>query len=91
MRRLTLTLATCATTLLTLATLLVPSAVADEGQDKGQDEQAAVASMPFKGAAFDLCNTPSLAAMRAWRSSPYRAVGIYCAGRGRHCPVQQKI
>lgn len=91
MRRLKLTLATCATTLLTLATLLAPSAVADEGQDKGQAEQAAVAATPFKGAAFDLCNTPSLAAMRAWRSSPYRAVGIYYAGRGRHCPVQRNL
>src|SRR4051812_6191396 len=91
MRRLKLTLATFATTLLTLATLLAPSAVADEGQDEWQDEQAAVAATPFKGAAFDICNTPSLATMKAWRSSPYRAVGIYYAGRGRHCPVQRNL
>ncbi|MFC4955169.1 DUF1906 domain-containing protein [Streptomyces mauvecolor] len=92
MRRLKLILATFATTLLTLATVLAPSAVADEWQDEGQEEQAAaVAAPPFKGAAFDICNTPSLAAMRAWRSSPYRAVGVYYAGRGRHCPVQRNL
>ncbi|MGW1868297.1 DUF1906 domain-containing protein [Streptomyces mauvecolor] len=92
MRRLKLILATFATTLLTLATVLAPSAVADEWQDEAQEEQAAaVAAPPFKGAAFDICNTPSLAAMRAWRSSPYRAVGVYYAGRGRHCPVQRNL
>ncbi|MFI6049890.1 DUF1906 domain-containing protein [Streptomyces violascens] len=92
MRRLKLTLAAFATTVLTLATLLAPSAVADDWQEEWQDEQAAaVAAPPFKGAAFDICNTPSLATMRAWRSSPYRAVGIYYAGRGRHCPVQRNL
>lgn len=88
MRRLKLTLACSATTLAALATLLAPSAVADAGQE---ERAAAVAVKPFKGAAFDVCNTPSLAAMRAWRSSPYRAVGIYYAGRGRHCPEQRNL
>ncbi|MBB5934265.1 DUF1906 domain-containing protein [Streptomyces zagrosensis] len=29
--------------------------------------------------------------MRAWRASPYRAVGVYYAGRGRHCKKQQHL
>ena len=45
----------------------------------------------FKGRAFDPCNTPSLATMRAWRSSPYHAVGIYYSGRGRHCLAQKNL
>lgn len=42
----------------------------------------------FKGAAFDTCQAPPLATMKAWRSSSYRGVGVYFAGRGRGCPNQ---
>lgn len=42
----------------------------------------------FRGRAFDTCHAPSLATLRAWRASPYRAVGIYYGGRGRHCLKQ---
>ncbi|MFF4181647.1 DUF1906 domain-containing protein [Streptomyces sp. NPDC001691] len=92
MRRLRLTLACSVTALLALVTLLAPSAAASPPWEDEQDEQAAaVPTVPFRGAAFDTCNTPSLAAMRGWRSSPYRAVGIYYAGRGRHCAVQRNL
>ncbi|MFJ8310115.1 MULTISPECIES: DUF1906 domain-containing protein [unclassified Streptomyces] len=87
MRRLTLTLASCAAGLLALVTLLAPPAAADEGEE----QQEAVAAVPFRGSAFDTCNAPSLAAMQAWRSSPYRAVGIYYAGRGRSCQPQRNL
>ncbi|MET9360054.1 DUF1906 domain-containing protein [Streptomyces sp. NPDC006632] len=58
--------------------------------DPDDDERAAVAPH-FTGAAFDTCNAPSLAAMRAWRSSAYHAVGVYYGGRGRHCASQPNL
>ncbi|MFI8824127.1 DUF1906 domain-containing protein [Streptomyces sp. NPDC053431] len=45
----------------------------------------------FAGRAFDTCQAPSLAVMRAWQASPYRAVGVYFGGRGRGCPVQREL
>ncbi|PVG84872.1 hypothetical protein DDE18_02640 [Nocardioides gansuensis] len=42
-------------------------------------------STQFRGYAFDTCTAPSLAAMQAWRESPYRAVGIYMGGVNRSC------
>ncbi|WP_260605574.1 DUF1906 domain-containing protein [Streptomyces sp. WAC01280] len=45
----------------------------------------------FEGKAFDTCEAPSLAVMKAWLNSPYRAVGIYFGGRGRGCPTQKEL
>ncbi|MFB7860913.1 DUF1906 domain-containing protein [Streptomyces sp. NPDC056069] len=45
----------------------------------------------FSGRAFDTCEAPSAAVMRAWRDSPYQAVGVYFGGRGRGCPVQREL
>ncbi|MFD9790783.1 DUF1906 domain-containing protein [Streptomyces sp. NPDC059070] len=45
----------------------------------------------FKGAAFDTCQAPPLATMKAWRSSAYRGVGVYFGGRGRGCPNQHNL
>jgi hypothetical protein len=39
----------------------------------------------FTGKGFDACTAPSSAAMNAWLSSPYRAVGIYIGGGRRAC------
>ena len=39
----------------------------------------------FTGYAFDACHAPSTAALQAWQSSPYRAVGIYIGGTNRAC------
>jgi hypothetical protein len=39
----------------------------------------------FQGQAFDVCAAPSTRTMRAWLSSPYRAVGIYISGNLRAC------
>ncbi|WP_272922305.1 DUF1906 domain-containing protein [Streptomyces sp. SID5770] len=54
---------------------------------------ASAASTPvhFTGKAFDTCEAPSVETMRAWRGSPYGAVGIYFAGRGRGCPGQREL
>ncbi|MGQ0845991.1 MAG: glycoside hydrolase domain-containing protein [Sporichthyaceae bacterium] len=45
----------------------------------------------FKGLAFDTCRAPSLAAMQAWRASPYRAVGVYISGSARACKHQPHL
>ncbi|MFI9210669.1 DUF1906 domain-containing protein [Streptomyces sp. NPDC053253] len=45
----------------------------------------------FAGKAFDTCEAPSLAVMKAWLNSPYRAVGVYFGGRGRGCPTQKEL
>jgi uncharacterized protein YraI len=42
-------------------------------------------STTFRGAAFDTCTAPSLGAMRAWRSSRFRGLGIYVSGSERSC------
>ena len=46
--------------------------------------QAARAGV-FTGYAFDACTAPSTAALNAWLTSPYRAVGIYIGGVNRAC------
>lgn len=57
----------------------------------GAPGAAAATPVTFSGKAFDTCEAPSLAVMRAWRGSPYGAVGIYFGGRGRGCPVQKEL
>ncbi|MGH9250059.1 MAG: glycoside hydrolase domain-containing protein, partial [Acidimicrobiales bacterium] len=37
------------------------------------------------GLGFDTCAAPSVAAMSAWRTSPYRTVNIYFGGTNRGC------
>lgn len=39
----------------------------------------------FKGLGFDTCTAPSVAALRAWLASPYRAVNTYFGGINRGC------
>jgi hypothetical protein len=39
----------------------------------------------FTGLGFDACAAPSKRAMNAWRTSPYRAVGVYIGGLNRAC------
>jgi len=46
---------------------------------------AASGGAVFTGLGFDACSAPSSQAMSAWRSSPYRAVGVYIGGANRAC------
>jgi hypothetical protein len=39
----------------------------------------------FTGLGFDACSTPSARSMNAWKSSPYRAIGVYIGGENRAC------
>jgi hypothetical protein len=42
-------------------------------------------SEQYTGLGFDACAAPSARTMRAWASSPYRAVGVYIGGANRAC------
>jgi hypothetical protein len=46
---------------------------------------AGASATRFTGLAFDACDAPTLETMRAWRSSPYGALGIYTSGGLRAC------
>jgi hypothetical protein len=46
---------------------------------------AAPQAVTYTGLGFDPCATPSAAAMSAWASSPYRAVGVYLGGANMAC------
>lgn len=69
-----------------------PDAPADPADPAPLGASAALAApVTFVGKAFDTCEAPSLTVMKAWRGSPYGAVGIYFGGRGRGCPVQKEL
>lgn len=40
---------------------------------------------PLVGLAFDTCTAPTVETMQAWRSSPFRGVGVYIGGPNRTC------
>ncbi|WP_225849221.1 DUF1906 domain-containing protein [Streptomyces sp. HPF1205] len=68
---------------LTLAGLLFPSPTATAASPDADI---------FSGRAFDTCQAPDLATMRAWRAhSSYRGVGIYFGGRARACASQANL
>ncbi|CAM5630372.1 hypothetical protein SSPIM334S_02988 [Streptomyces spiroverticillatus] len=78
--------------LLTALTLPAPGAAADSREGEAAARPYSGRPVHFNGWAFDTCEAPSLATMKAWRaSSPYRAVGIYFGGRGRGCPRQTNL
>jgi hypothetical protein len=44
-----------------------------------------VGPVTYTGKGFDPCQAPSESSMNAWKSSPYRAVGVYIGGANRAC------
>ncbi|MFI2734012.1 DUF1906 domain-containing protein [Streptomyces sp. NPDC018711] len=68
-----------------------PGAASAGSPATGSGAPARLAPVTFAGKAFDTCEAPSLTVMKAWRGSPYGAVGIYFGGRGRGCPVQKEL
>jgi hypothetical protein len=52
---------------------------------KAAPATAHAAAAAFAGLGFDPCSAPSQAAMTAWGSSPYRAIGIYIGGVNSAC------
>lgn len=63
------------------------------GKTGGRTDRGRSASgvREFAGWGIDTCHTPSLATLRAWRSSRYRAIGVYYGGRARACPDQPEL
>ncbi|MFJ7131030.1 DUF1906 domain-containing protein [Streptomyces sp. NPDC098101] len=72
-------------------TVAAPGAPASAASTSAVSTSAASTPVHFTGKAFDTCEAPSVETMRAWRGSPYGAVGIYFAGRGRGCPGQREL
>ncbi|HEX3828900.1 MAG TPA: DUF1906 domain-containing protein [Sporichthyaceae bacterium] len=68
------------------AVLIGPSAQArGNAADSGPVYPLGASVTQFQGLAFDTCETPTLATMDAWRSSEYRAIGVYLSGENRGC------
>lgn len=63
------------------------TAVADP--NPGPSYPLAAAATHFRGLGFDTCTAPTRRTMAAWRSSPYRALGIYISGPNRACSQPQ--
>lgn len=42
-------------------------------------------TVPFRGWGMDTCRAPSTGTLKRWRTSRYRALGLYFGGRGRAC------
>ncbi|MYW63884.1 DUF1906 domain-containing protein [Streptomyces sp. SID8379] len=76
-----------------LALLLGGGAALPEASASGQGASRpwSAGVRTFKGWAFDVCSAPSRDTMRRWRSSDYRAVGVYFGGRGRFCRHQPNL
>lgn len=67
----------------TLTALAVPTAEARG--DAARAPKGPKGMRTVTGAAFDTCEAPAVAKMKAWRESPYKAVGIYVGGSNRGC------
>ena len=52
---------------------------------------SAATSTRYAGWAFDTCDAPTLSQMTAWKSSPYKAIGIYIGGGNRACDEQPNL
>lgn len=61
-----------------------------KAQDAGAGGRAGGRNI-FRGWAFDRCQAPSVGTMRKWLASPYRGVGVYFGGHGRHCKRQKHL
>ncbi len=85
------TVAVCTATALSvtvLGTVVAGSAQAEPATP--MTYPAGAAGTRFSGFAFDVCEAPSANTMRAWKSSPYKAIGIYISGFHRACD-QKKL
>jgi glycoside hydrolase-like protein len=71
------------------AILIDPAADAPASQARAEASRVPPARISaisgFVGLGFDACTAPSRRSMRAWDSSPYRAIGVYIGGLNRGC------
>jgi Domain of unknown function (DUF1906) len=69
-----------------LVTCLVAMLVLVASTTSSSGSVTATQGTVYTGYGFDTCRAPSLPALTAWLSSPYRALGIYVGGLNRACP-----
>ena len=71
------------------AILVDPRGTARAAEARAEASRAPLARISatsgFVGLGFDACTAPSRRSMRAWDSSPYRAIGVYIGGLNRGC------
>lgn len=68
-----------------LTVAAVPAAEARPVPDRPWPGRGTAGARVVHGAAFDTCEAPAVARMKAWRVSPYQAVGVYVGGANRGC------
>jgi hypothetical protein len=78
-----------ASRLLKAARLLAVGTVATSSIVISLTDTASASTRPravkFSGFGFDTCTAPTVADMRAWTASPFRAINIYIGGGNRAC------
>jgi hypothetical protein len=62
-----------------------PAPVPKPGPIPGPSGAGSVAGATYSGLGFDACSAPTPAQMAAWKTSPYRATGIYLGGTNMAC------
>ncbi|MGQ0630603.1 MAG: DUF1906 domain-containing protein [Sporichthyaceae bacterium] len=67
------------------ASVVVIAGRAEAGPTDAVRYPAGASTTRFTGLAFDVCDAPPISTMRAWRASPYDAIGIYISGEHRAC------
>lgn len=67
------------------------AAAAGKGAAAGKAEGEQWAPNLYRGYGIDTCEAPAVSSLRAWKNTPYRAIGVYFAGHGRACPRQHNI
>jgi hypothetical protein len=71
------------------AILVDPAAAARASRSRAEASRVPPARISaasdYTGLGFDACTAPARRSMRAWESSPYRAIGVYIGGLNRGC------
>ena len=67
------------------ATVRFSSSSGGQGVSDGATYSAPATATFYKGKGFDTCSAPSTKSMAAWKTSSYRAIGIYIGGVNRAC------
>jgi hypothetical protein len=72
---------------LVLLTVVLATFVAAAHAAQVRAATSAIRAEPvvYQGYGFDACTAPSIPALTAWLTSPYRALGVYLGGTNRAC------
>jgi len=67
------------------ATVRAAGSPGGQGVSDGASYTASATATFYKGKGFDTCSAPSTKSMAAWKTSSYRAIGIYIGGVNQAC------